>query len=374
MFLYEYNNLPFPTSAMSSVSYFSFLPSMVRQVFSMQIGCWLPLLKLPDATIEDRNVIVTGANSGIGLQLSLELARRGANVVLACRSESRGQEAVHTILKAVPGAEKRVRCMILDTDSLESVRAFVKAWKSAHPHQHLDILAHNAGIASSPAGQDFSPEGHDIMYSTNFLGSFLLTNLMQDSLSPDARVLLTSSFAQNRSNFSPDFSMKSTPNQIDAGFHFVSKTNSSYSNSTEAREKNGIGRSSWYANTKAMQYIFGHLLQLQFDRQASDGSTKRTAHTWAPGLTFTTLLNKFEDTPDSMYWIVKKMSYATTAIEEGVKTAVYLCVSDDPEVMKKGGEYWDFRISKEVPATALMSQKQMDRFWKRWENDAGIEW
>ena len=340
----------------------------------MHTGCWLPRLELPDTTIQGKNAIVTGANSGIGLQLSLELANRGANVVLACRSESRGQEAVATILKAVPDAEKRLRCMILDISSLTSVKAFVHDWKAAYSNQQLDILCHNAGIANSPAGQDFSPEGHDIIYATNFLGSFLLTNLMEDSLAPDARVLFTSSFAQNSSNFSPDFATRGTPKQIDAGFHFVSKTNTAYSNSKEARVQNGIGRSAWYANTKAMQYVFAHLLQQHFDRQAGNGSIKRTAHTWAPGLTLTTMQTKFGDDPDFMYSIVKKIGFATTAIEEGVKTAVYLCISDDPEVTKKGGEYWDWRLSKEVPGTALMSQKQMERFWKRWENDAGVEW
>lgn len=77
--------------------------------------------------ISGLNVIVTGPTSGIGVETALELARRGANIYLACRSKERGEKMKKLILEKNPGRTAKVEIVMLDISSLASVRAFLKA-------------------------------------------------------------------------------------------------------------------------------------------------------------------------------------------------------------------------------------------------------
>lgn len=115
--------------------------------------------------------IVTGGNSGIGFQIALELARRGATVRLACRNASKADIAVSQITNQIPESRGRVEAHTLDTSSLVSVRAFAKEWKARGGR--IDILMHNAGVVSVPRGQIlFTPDEFPLLYATNFLGPF----------------------------------------------------------------------------------------------------------------------------------------------------------------------------------------------------------
>lgn len=360
---------------MSSVSLITYLPSFARQIFTLHFGRLLPDLPLPDVDLQGKNAVITGGNSGLGYEMALELARRNANVVLACRSEPKALEAVSNIQKELPQSKGKVQFMQLDTSSFKSVRAFAEAWTARHPGQRLDVLANNAGISTTPLKQDFSPEGHDLVYATNLLGSFLLTNLLEPVLAPDARVLFTSSFASNSGKFSTDFLLKGNPNEIEQGFHFASESNASFKSAGEARKTSGRSHSAWYANTKAMQYVFAYLLQRHFDRQPREGGKKRTAHSWSPGFTWTPIYGKVEmDTYDPVFAMLTYMSWLCTTAKAGAVTGAWLCMTDDKSVTEKGGEYWDWRLQREIPGAARMSEKQMERLWTRWENDAGIEW
>src|SRR5688500_780326 len=90
--------------------------------------------------------VVTGANSGIGFHTALELARKGAEVVLAVRDAARGDDARARIAAEVPGAAVRVEA--LDLASLASVRAFgERAIADGRP---LDLLINNAGLMAMP--------------------------------------------------------------------------------------------------------------------------------------------------------------------------------------------------------------------------------
>jgi hypothetical protein len=107
---------------------------------------WTPA-QLPDLT--GRTAVVTGANSGVGLHTSLELARRGAYVVLACRDAGRGEQAVAEVRRQAPAAE--VELGLLDLASLASVRTFAGQLLGSHPR--LDILVNNAGVMALPTRQ-----------------------------------------------------------------------------------------------------------------------------------------------------------------------------------------------------------------------------
>ena len=103
-----------------------------------------------------RTVVVTGANSGIGLAASRELGRAGARVVLAVRDEGRGRDAAASI----PG-ETEVRR--LDLADLSSVHAFADAWQG-----DIDVLINNAGVMAIPERR--TADGFEMQIGTNHLG------------------------------------------------------------------------------------------------------------------------------------------------------------------------------------------------------------
>ncbi|MGW6457346.1 oxidoreductase [Streptomyces sp. NPDC055078] len=117
-----------------------------------------------------RTAVVTGASSGIGLITAQELARKGARVVLACRSEDRGKRAEARIRARVPGAEVEVRR--LDLADLASVREFAASF----PYGRLDLLINNAGIMAVPQGR--TADGFETQFGVNHLGHFALTGLL----------------------------------------------------------------------------------------------------------------------------------------------------------------------------------------------------
>src|SRR3954471_18837964 len=97
---------------------------------------------IPDLT--GRRVIVTGANSGLGFETSLALARAGADVVMTARDPARGAKAEERLREAVPSAHVRVRA--LDLSDPASVREFT----GAHASEPLDVLVNNAGVMAIP--------------------------------------------------------------------------------------------------------------------------------------------------------------------------------------------------------------------------------
>jgi NAD(P)-dependent dehydrogenase (short-subunit alcohol dehydrogenase family) len=144
-----------------------------------------------------RIAVITGANSGIGLEAAQGLAHAGGRVIMACRDTAKGNAAAETIRRATPGAELEVAK--LDLASLDSVRAFAERY----PHDRLDLLINNAGVMASPHRK--TADGFELQFATNHLGHFALTGLLLDRLlgTPEARVVTVSSTAHKfgRINF-----------------------------------------------------------------------------------------------------------------------------------------------------------------------------
>lgn len=144
---------------------------------------------MPD--LSGRTVVVTGANSGLGLQTSLELARRGAQVVMACRDPARGDEALGQVRAQVAGS--LVELGRLDLADLASVRQFAAQTVQAHPR--VDVLVNNAGVMALPTRR-VSADGFEMQLATNHLGHFALTGLLLPALSAGpSRVVTVSSNA-----------------------------------------------------------------------------------------------------------------------------------------------------------------------------------
>lgn len=143
---------------------------------------------VPDQT--GRTFLVTGANTGLGFETSKVLARRGARVLLACRSGDKAQRAMIEIRADVPGAD--LDLVPLDQADLTSVRA---AAEQVQGEDRLDVLVNNAGIMMPP--KEVTADGFESQFGVNHLGTFALTSLLLPKLAEqdDARVVVTSSIA-----------------------------------------------------------------------------------------------------------------------------------------------------------------------------------
>ena len=144
--------------------------------------------------------VVTGANSGLGLIAARELARAGAEVIMACRNLEKGQEAAAQLSAAVPGAQVRVEQ--LDLADLDSVGEFAERF--GQDRTRLDLLINNAGIMAPP--RRVTKDGFESQFGTNHLGHFALTGRLLGRLlaAEEPRVVTTSSSAHRvgRVNFS----------------------------------------------------------------------------------------------------------------------------------------------------------------------------
>ncbi len=147
---------------------------------------------IPDQS--GRVVIVTGGNSGIGYAAAEALAKKGATVVIACRSEKRGANAVASLVADHPRA--RVEMLMLDLADLSSVREFSDRF--AERYDRLDLLINNAGVMMPPERRE-TKDGFELQIGTNHLGHFALTLRLLPMLAgqPGARVVNVSSSAQN---------------------------------------------------------------------------------------------------------------------------------------------------------------------------------
>jgi len=150
-----------------------------------------------------RRVLITGANSGIGYETALELARNGAEIILPARSLKKANNAIARICSQVPSA--KITPAILDLASLASVRAFT-AWVSKNfPGQSLDLLINNAGVMAVPQ-RELTVDGYERQFATNYLGPFLLTALLYPHLKPQrgTRIVTVSSGVSNQAKIEFD--------------------------------------------------------------------------------------------------------------------------------------------------------------------------
>ncbi len=116
------------------------------------------------SSVSGATVVITGANSGIGLAAARAMAGAGARVVLAVRDPARGERAADSI-------EGDCEVRPLDLADMASVRAFAAGWSG-----DLDLLVNNAGVMAVPEGR--TADGFELQLGTNHLGHFALTNLL----------------------------------------------------------------------------------------------------------------------------------------------------------------------------------------------------
>ncbi|XP_060727596.1 retinol dehydrogenase 12 isoform X1 [Tachysurus vachellii] len=141
--------------------------------------------------LDGKTALITGGNTGIGKETALDLAARGARVILACRDVEKGEEAAAEIRTRVGGAQVEVR--ELDLADTYSIRVF--AQRFLQEVSHLHILINNAGVMMCPYMK--TADGFEMHLGVNHLGHFLLTFLLIGVLkrSAPSRIIVVSSLA-----------------------------------------------------------------------------------------------------------------------------------------------------------------------------------
>ncbi|MBB6449128.1 NAD(P)-dependent dehydrogenase (short-subunit alcohol dehydrogenase family) [Geomicrobium halophilum] len=142
-------------------------------------------------SVQGKNIVITGANSGIGKETAEVLAARGAHVTMASRDIRRGEEARTDILTRIPYANIDVHCCHLA--SLESIQTFIQAFKAKH--DKLYALINNAGVVT--VKRETTEDGFEMMLGVNHLGHFYLTTQLLPLLerTEEARIITLASGA-----------------------------------------------------------------------------------------------------------------------------------------------------------------------------------
>ena len=138
--------------------------------------------------LKNRTAIVTGANSGMGFATVEALSDMGATVIMLCRDEKRGRDAVARLTRE---KNRNLDLMICDLGDYTSIRNFVGRVKEKYPR--IDILVNNAGFISLDRQE--TKEGMEKQFGINHLGHFLLTTLLLDLMVPGSRIVVVSSGA-----------------------------------------------------------------------------------------------------------------------------------------------------------------------------------
>ncbi|WP_394621879.1 oxidoreductase [Lentzea sp. JNUCC 0626] len=275
---------------------------------------------IPDQT--GRTVLVTGANSGLGLRTAQVLAAKGAHVLMGCRSVQRGDAA----RLSVPGSAEVLE---LDLADLASVRA------AAGKVEKLDVLVNNAGIMAVPNGR--TADGFERQFGTNHLGHAALTFLLLPVLrrSPDARVVTVSSLMHQYGRMNLD-----DPNW-------------------ERRSYSARGA---YSQSKLANLLFMRELQ-----RRSPDVTSVAAH---PGMTATDLANNMADAHKSAVMRAgsKFFGLFSQSVEMGTLPQLFAATSPDAH----GGAYYGpggFNSLWGYPATSGMTAAARDdlaanRLWE----------
>lgn len=152
------------------------------------------------ANLDGKTVIITGANTGIGLETAINLAKRSARIILACRSPEKGEKAAVEVRRR--SGNDNVVFRQLDLASLDSVRHFASTVLDEEPQ--IDVLINNAGVMGCPYSK--TVDGFEMQFGVNHLGHFLLTNLLLNRLkdAPAARIVTVSALAATWGNIDFD--------------------------------------------------------------------------------------------------------------------------------------------------------------------------
>ena len=243
-------------------------------------------------SLKGKTVIITGGNTGIGKETAVDLAGRGARVIIGCRNLEKGKEALKEIQER--SGSSSVFLEQIDLASLESVRTFSDKILNSEPR--LDILINNAGVMGCPYQK--TQDGFEMQFGVNHLGHFLLTLLLLDRLkrSQPSRIINVSSSAHRMGSGKINFD----------DIHFEK----SYS--------------SWgaYFNSKLANVLFTRELSRRLE------GTHVTVNALHPGAV-TTELQRHSFLSSALFSPLLWYTFKTA--EQGAQTSIHCAVSEEME-------------------------------------------
>lgn len=276
--------------------------------------------------------IVTGASSGIGLQTATTLARLKAHVIFACRSKEKTLPIIEKL--KMETQNKNLEFLPLDLSSLSSVRQFVQMF--AMRPLPIHILINNAGAIGST---DLTPDGFEPHFAVNYLGHFLLTNLLLEDLNLSAsagergRIVTVTCASHLRAKDVPLGPSVQTPVP--------------WNNVTAA-----------YEAAKLAEVIFTNELALRLE------GMNVVANCLHPGLVATDILRSL---PGAMSWMMKKFMISP---EEGAKTTLYCALAEETGTVS--GRYFE-DCKETIPNPVSHDRALMTKLWEQTEIWVGLE-
>ncbi|MDQ0272812.1 SDR family oxidoreductase [Cytobacillus purgationiresistens] len=273
--------------------------------------------------------IVTGANSGMGLATVISLAKKDIHVIMLCRNEERGANALQLAKKE--SQSEHIELMIGDLGSIASIHRFAETFKAKY--ETLDILINNAGVVSLK--RQHTKDGFESMLGVNHLGHYLLTHLLLDHLkaTQDGRVIVVSSGAHKwgKIDFNDPY--------FDKGYNVMK----------------GYGRS------KLANVLFARGLAKRLE------GTSVTVNALHPGAVATNI--GVDRNTGFGKNIIKLLVPFFRTPEKGAATAVFLATN--PDVKGVSGAY--FYNEKEVPISNLAGDDELvERFWTWSKEQVGL--
>ena len=271
--------------------------------------------------MQGKIVLITGANAGIGKATALALAKKGATVVLACRTQEKGDQTKAEFLKTLKQAD--VHAIECDLASLESIgnaaRQFLQSF------QHLDVLINNAGLFTS--NRKRTADGFEMQFGVNYLGHFLLTKAVLPALQKvkAPRVINVSSIAHHHAHLQLD-QLKDGPNPY-----------------------NGLQA---YAQSKLANVLFTRELIRKYPSIIS--------HSLHPGVVRTQFGNKHSKWYLSLFWHFWKMFMVSS--QKGAATSIYLASSD--ELPEENGLFFDEKQRIRTAAAAASNDILAKQLWE----------
>ncbi|GLV36495.1 uncharacterized protein CBL_08008 [Carabus blaptoides fortunei] len=252
--------------------------------------------------IDNKVVIITGANTGIGMETAQDLARRGAKIYMACRDMTKCEKTRQEIV--LDTRNKYVYCRYCDLSSLESIRQFAEQFNKEQTR--LDILINNAGVMRTPYTK--TKDGFEMQLGVNHLGHFLLTNLLLDKLKSSApsRIINVSSIAHYRGNI----------------------------NTTDLNSEKEYDKASAYSQSKLANILFTKELA---ERLKASGVTVNAVH---PGLVDTEIIRhmSFFNSWFSKIFLKPFMWPFIKSPRQGAQTTIYAAL--DPGLDRITGKYF----------------------------------
>ncbi|TMM14609.1 MAG: SDR family NAD(P)-dependent oxidoreductase [Actinobacteria bacterium] len=287
--------------------------------------------------ITGQRVVITGATSGIGRLTALELVRRGGNVTIVCRNLEKGKATAAEIESTVAGTS--VDVLVADLSGLEQVRRVAAEICARYPV--VDVLVNNAGVQD--LRPRLTPDGFDHMVASNYLGPFLLTNLILDRTraAAAARIVVVASEAHRIAG-------RLDPETFE---HL-----GSYSRATAM----------WaYGRTKLLDLLFA----LELARRLE--GTRVTANALCPGLVATNLVGG-----KPMLGPVDRMLSLTPMLrtpEQGARMSVRLAT--DPSLDGVTGRFFTSTPGMRFlpPAGPTRDASLQRRIWERTAQLVGLE-